>query len=276
MNIKNLFINLTDPVIFQSFGGEEYWTRVKVAAGGAVFKEGDDSQDFYYVFSGMVKITKCIKDAGKTERDMALLSDGDFFGEGALLSDKMRLGTATALSDTVLLKMSQANFEKLVKADPGAAVGIVLGIVKVLNARLQDTNERLVAIHNVSKLVRSYQGNMDALMPVVLGELAKTLHHGLAALFELDGSAKVVAGEGAVGASPEGGLAALKAGVMQNLAVLQSTKVGHYRDDSGLFVSVLDLSGQMKYVLAVPFCKDCEERDTGMVLTFTEQISHLA
>ncbi|MFA5855690.1 MAG: cyclic nucleotide-binding domain-containing protein [Candidatus Gracilibacteria bacterium] len=274
MNIKNLFINLTDPVIFQSFGGEDYWTRVKVLAGGAVFKEGEDSQDFYYIFSGMVKITKCIKDAGGTEREMATLSDGDFFGEGALLSDKMRAGTVTALSDTVLLKMSQENFEKLVKADPGAAVGIVLGIVKVLNARLQDTNERLVAIHNVSKLVRAYQGNMDALMPVVLGELAKTLHHGLVALFELDGGAKVVAGSGS--GSGEGGLAVLKAGVMQNLAVLKSTSVGHYRDDSGLFVAVRDLSGELKYVLAVPLCKDCEDGDTGMVLTFTEQISHLA
>ncbi|MFA6024473.1 MAG: cyclic nucleotide-binding domain-containing protein [Candidatus Gracilibacteria bacterium] len=125
------FINLTDPVVFQSFGGDEYWTKVDFPAGSTILKEGEDSQDFFYIFSGSVEITTAMK-------LLATLGAGDFFGEAALLSDKERNATVTAVSDTVVLKLSQPKFEALVLKDAQAAVGILLGIVKVLNGRLQD------------------------------------------------------------------------------------------------------------------------------------------
>jgi CRP-like cAMP-binding protein len=140
---KNLFINLTDPVIFQTYGGEEYWEKVDVPAGQVVLQEGEESTDFYYVFSGAATVVKAQKTQAGLSEHLGNLQTGDFFGEGALLSEEGRGATVTATSDCVLLKLSKENFDKLVLADAQAAVGLVLGIVKVLNARLQAANEKL-------------------------------------------------------------------------------------------------------------------------------------
>ncbi len=137
MYTKNLFVNLTDPLIFQSFGGEAFWNVMKAAVGTPIFKEGEASTDFYYVFSGKLNVNK----AGTA---LAELESGDFFGEGALLSDKPRGATVTVSEDCKLLKLSQVDFERMIVEDSQAAIALLLGIGKVLNARLQDTNERLV------------------------------------------------------------------------------------------------------------------------------------
>lgn len=143
---KNNFINLTDPVIFQSFGGEEYWEKVDVPAGKVILGEGEGSNDFYYVFSGTVTVVKAVKSVPGLQNLLANLGTGDFFGEGALLSENERGATVTASSDCVLLKLSKSNFDKLILDDPKAAVGLVLGIVKVLNQRLFATNEKLAKL----------------------------------------------------------------------------------------------------------------------------------
>lgn len=143
---KNQFIDLTDPVIFQTFGGEEHWEKVDVPAGSVILKEGEESNDFYYIFSGGVTVVKALKMQAGVQEHLANLGAGDFFGEGALLSEKGRSATVTATTDCVLLKLSHENFDKLVLEDAQAAVGLVLGIVKVLNARLQATNEKLASV----------------------------------------------------------------------------------------------------------------------------------
>lgn len=137
MYTKNLFVNLTDPQIFQSFGGEEYWTVQEAPAGTLVLKEGEVNTDFYYVFSGKLRVSK----AGK---DLVTMETGDFFGEGALLSDKPRSASVEVTENCKLLKLSQLEFERMIKEDPQAAIALILGIGKVLNVRLQDTTERLV------------------------------------------------------------------------------------------------------------------------------------
>lgn len=145
MYTKNLFINLTDPLIFQTFGGEEYWNVMKIDAGNTIFNEGEASTDFYYVFSGKLFVSKSEKSNPLSKKALAELESGDFFGEGALLSDKLCGATVEVTEDCKLLKLSQVEFERMVQEDSQAAIALLLGIGKVLNARLQDTNERLVS-----------------------------------------------------------------------------------------------------------------------------------
>ncbi|MFA5793267.1 MAG: cyclic nucleotide-binding domain-containing protein [Candidatus Gracilibacteria bacterium] len=271
MNTKNLFINLTDPAIFQSFGGNEYWERASFLAGQTVFKEGAESRDFYYVFSGNLKVTKSIKDSDGTEKFIANLCAGDFFGEGALLSDKVRAGSVIATADTVLLKLSQEKFEAFLVKDPNAAVGIILGIVKVLNARLQDTNERLVALHNVAKLVRKYQGNMEALTPTVFKEFEEILHHGFLALFTVDGYAKFASAK--AGSFELDGIKPFIAKVAENFK--SQSGVASYVEGDYLYLPVYNLTGELSGILVSMICPDCKEQDLRLLITLAEQMSHL-
>lgn len=269
--MSSLFINLTDPVIYQSFGGDEYWTKESFSAGAAILKEGDDSQDFYYIFSGLVKINKSLKDGEQTQKHLATLGVGDFFGEGALLSDKMRGATVEALQDTVLLKLSLPKFEGLVIKDPQAAVGIILGIVKVMNGRLQTMNERLVMLEHVSALTRKLQGNTAQVLPSILKEVEAVLHHRTVVLFAPGGAVKYATPS----LTPEQ-LSAATASLSKVLtACAQPNAELSFIEGTELYIAVRNLQGELKGVLATEVCPRCQEEDMHLLLTVAEQIGNL-
>lgn len=271
MNIKNLFIDLTDPVVFQTFGGEQAWTRVFAPQGSTVFKEGDEGQDFYFVFSGTLTVDKSIKDRGETQKRIAILTSGDFVGEGALLSNRTRAATVTAQTDSVLLKLSQSSFEHLIVTDPHAAVGIILGIVKVLNARLQETNERLVLLHNVAQLVRSSNGSAELALKRIVQELQAVTHYGKALVIGLDGTYKA-ATEGLL---PEE-LNKIMLGFQKVVPLFSSPEASaSYVDGDYLYVGVRGMDSHLNALLVVQVSSDCLEPETRLMLTVAEQISHL-
>lgn len=269
--MSSLFINLTDPVIYQSFGGDDYWVKETYVAGSTVLKEGEDSQDFFYIFSGLVKINKSLKDAEQTQKHLATLGTGDFFGEGALLSDKMRGATVEALQDTVLLKLSLPKFEQLVVKDAQAAVGIILGIVKVMNGRLQTMNERLVMLEHVSALTRKLQGDASQVLPSILKELEAVLHHRTVILFDPAGTVKYTTST----LTPEQ-LAAANAALAKVLtACNQPNAELSFLEGTELYVSVRNLHGELKGVLVTEVCPRCQEEDMHLLLTVGEQIGNL-
>lgn len=83
--------------------------------GERIFAEGDEGEDFFIVFSGRVLITQ--KD-GDHQRVLAILSDGDYFGEEALLNNRPRSASVTALEKTILLSLNRENFEAVLANFP--------------------------------------------------------------------------------------------------------------------------------------------------------------
>jgi len=75
---------------------------VRYRRGEVVFSQGDPCEDVRYVQKGAIKLS-VLSRIGK-EAVVAILGPGDFFGEGALAGQPVRIGTATAmLSSTVLI-----------------------------------------------------------------------------------------------------------------------------------------------------------------------------
>jgi CRP/FNR family cyclic AMP-dependent transcriptional regulator len=66
-----------------------------------IFTQGDPSKHVMYIRVGGVKLS-VINEVGK-EAVVAMLGPGDFFGEGCLTGQKVRMGTATAITTTTLL-----------------------------------------------------------------------------------------------------------------------------------------------------------------------------
>lgn len=185
--MKNLFLNLSDTNVFNIFGGEKFWEKVSFPAGVKIVVEGEPGRDFYYIIEGFVDVTKTLSDQAETQKHLATLGNGDFFGEGALLSEKGRGATVTTKCNSVLYKLSPANFEKLLLADPGAATGILLGIVKVLNSRLQKMNTRLIALYDVARIMTMFHGNLSQMIPAIFIEISKAIDHFSIAMFDADG-----------------------------------------------------------------------------------------
>jgi hypothetical protein len=78
--------------------------RVEVAAGDVVVHEGDESDRFYVIQSGLVQVTAA---DGLVLREEG---PGDHFGEIGLLRDVPRTATITALEGTVLLALPREEF----------------------------------------------------------------------------------------------------------------------------------------------------------------------
>lgn len=87
---------------------------VSVQAGEAVVKQGDPGDYYYIVSRGRCKVTRKVPETG-VEIKLTELRSGDSFGEESLLGDSVRNATVTMLTDGALMRLSRADFEKLLK-----------------------------------------------------------------------------------------------------------------------------------------------------------------
>ncbi len=71
----------------------------------AVFTQGDAADSVFYIQEGKVRLTVVSK-IGK-EATLGILNRGEFFGEGGLAGQPLRMGSATALTDCELLRIEK-------------------------------------------------------------------------------------------------------------------------------------------------------------------------
>src|SRR5580700_1135111 len=71
----------------------------------SIFTQGDTADAVFYIRTGKVRLTVVSK-AGK-EATIGILKEGDFFGEGALAGQMVRMGSATAMTDCELLRVNK-------------------------------------------------------------------------------------------------------------------------------------------------------------------------
>jgi CRP/FNR family transcriptional regulator, cyclic AMP receptor protein len=75
----------------------------RYARGAVVFAQGSQANSVFYLQDGGVKLS--VLSAGGKEAVVAMLGRGDFFGEGCLAGQPLRMGTASAVVPTVALRM---------------------------------------------------------------------------------------------------------------------------------------------------------------------------
>ena len=89
-----------------------------VEDGELIFREGERGDAFYVIARGVVEVVRT--DATGSERIVAYLEDGDFFGEMALLSSERRNATMRARGATTLLRLDHRAFAQLMATVPEA------------------------------------------------------------------------------------------------------------------------------------------------------------
>ncbi|PYV97659.1 MAG: Crp/Fnr family transcriptional regulator [Acidobacteria bacterium] len=70
-----------------------------------IYTQGDEADAVFYVQKGRVKLTVVSK-IGK-EATIGILSEGNFFGEGSLAGQVLRMGSAAAMTDCELLRVEK-------------------------------------------------------------------------------------------------------------------------------------------------------------------------
>lgn len=84
-----------------------------------IFAQGDKADAMFYIQDGSVKLTVMSKSGKKAV--IALLRQGDFFGEGCLVKQSLRLSTATAAQPSTIARVKKAPLARVIQHEPAFA-----------------------------------------------------------------------------------------------------------------------------------------------------------
>jgi CRP/FNR family cyclic AMP-dependent transcriptional regulator len=115
-------------------------TLVRFPAGVTILKEGDPSQDAYVVARGAVRIKR---DTSYGSFDIAVLGEGELFGEASFVDQGPRSVDAMTREATELLLLSPVALAAQAGRDPRFEVALWWAFWRSLSAKLRNTNERL-------------------------------------------------------------------------------------------------------------------------------------
>lgn len=110
---------------------------IKVNKRQLVFSESQRGKNLYVVLNGKIKIF--ITSPTGQRKTFTYLGKGDFFGEMALLDQKVRSASAIAVEDTELMTISSSTFKSLLVKYPK----ITIEILKTLSQRLRRTDKEI-------------------------------------------------------------------------------------------------------------------------------------
>jgi CRP/FNR family cyclic AMP-dependent transcriptional regulator len=105
--------------------------------GDAIVRQGEDGQCMYVVQSGKVRVVR--EDSG-AEFELAVMGEGDFFGEMALFERQRRSATVHALGDARVLTIDRRTLLQRIQADPSLA----FRIIETLSRRVRELDRQVV------------------------------------------------------------------------------------------------------------------------------------
>lgn len=120
-------------------------------AGEPVFYQGDPGLGMYIIQEGSVSIALADKDG--QQKELAVLSEGDFFGELGLLDESPRSANAICKSDCLLIGFFRPDLFEMIDRKPALGIKIVIKLAEIVGERLRKTDKEL------SRL----KGQMDSL-----------------------------------------------------------------------------------------------------------------
>jgi CRP-like cAMP-binding protein len=80
-----------------------------------VYSQGESANDVLYIQKGGIKLS-VVNEVGK-EAVVAMLGPGDFFGEGGMAGQLVRMGTATAITPTTLLVIEKKEMVRVLHGE---------------------------------------------------------------------------------------------------------------------------------------------------------------
>lgn len=112
-------------------------TSRRYAAGEAVFRQGQDADQFYVLLHGRLRVTQVTPEGQQII--VRMVNPGDLFGIAKALRRADYPGTAMAVTDSIALGWPTAQWEGLIEHCPGLAVNAM----QTIGSRLQEAHTRL-------------------------------------------------------------------------------------------------------------------------------------
>jgi CRP-like cAMP-binding protein len=91
-------------------------SQIDLHKDGIIFAQGDPADAVFYIQAGKIKIT-VTSEQGK-QAVVAILGAGEFFGEGCLSGQPLRLATASALGEAEVVRVQKREMVRVLHAEP--------------------------------------------------------------------------------------------------------------------------------------------------------------
>src|ERR1035438_1065183 len=94
-------------------------TRAEYRLNDRIYHQGDAAEHVFRIEEGRVKIT--VRSKQGKEAVVAILKDGDFFGEGCLAGQPIRMASAVAISGCTIMTLEKASVVRILHNEPSFA-----------------------------------------------------------------------------------------------------------------------------------------------------------
>ncbi len=141
-----------------------------------IFRQGDPADAVFYLEKGGVQIT-VVSDQGK-EGVVAMLGAGEFFGEGCLAGQEVRMASATAIGQAIAVRVDKATMIRTLHEQPALSemftTFLLTRNIKIeadLVDQLFNSSERRLA--RVLLLLANFgkEGKMEKVIPKISQEI---------------------------------------------------------------------------------------------------------
>ena len=107
-----------DDFLIESLAGK--FVNERFDTGTTIVEEGISGDKFFIIGNGKVEVAT--KDRFGKKVPLAILGDGDYFGEMALLEETPRTATVTALTPCILLTLERSQFDDFISKAPDVRI----------------------------------------------------------------------------------------------------------------------------------------------------------
>lgn len=123
--------------------------KVSYRVGQYVFREGEPGDALFLIIGGKVRISRDV--AGMGEEALAILGEGDAFGEMSLIDESPRSADARVHESCDLLVIKKEALEDLLFLEKDLAYELLWNFVRTLSKRLRETNDKMTFLSITGK-----------------------------------------------------------------------------------------------------------------------------
>jgi CRP-like cAMP-binding protein len=104
-----------------------------------IIRQGEEGDCMFVIQEGQVEV---VQERDDCEVQLAVLQEGDFFGEMAIFEKELRSASVRALGEVRVLTIDQKNFLRRIHQDPSLA----FRVVQTMSHRIREMNQVLGTI----------------------------------------------------------------------------------------------------------------------------------
>lgn len=256
--------------LFKSFSAEDLESfrpiiqELEMFAGDTLFLEGEPGDALFIISEGSVRVFKTLNNDTGEEKSLALLDAGKYIGEMSLMDGTPRAASARIETHAHILKISREDFMDLLRSNPDAAGMLFLSFMRVVSDRLRHTNQELVVLYEVGKIISRtppLSEMLSSIIKVLLGEL-KVKSGVVFAVNEFTGRVEVQEAAGEIAGKVFGLKFGLNEGVV-GLAISENETI-NIRDLATDAARVKKFGFEKNHMLISPLTR--KEKPFGVIL----------